>query len=107
MSWYEKIWDGRTEWVIIILGGLGRSWLDSPPPPPPVAPALKSTLDFVIDLAKKNSKFYYENKEITSDKAIALLKQNPDLNVLAKDTEKKQPLVYISVEPISLEKTKN
>ena len=80
-----------------------KTRVDIPPPPP----APKSTLDFVIDLAKKNAKFFYEKKEITSDKAISLLKQNPDLNLLAKGTKKAQPLVYISIEPISLSQTKN
>ncbi|MEH6535008.1 MAG: M56 family metallopeptidase [Psychroserpens sp.] len=70
------------------------------PPPPP----RKSSLDFAIDLAKKNAKFYYENEEISSDKAIALLKKNPKLNLLAKNATKKQPLVYISKAPIVLKK---
>lgn len=64
-------------------------------PPPPVEP-----LDFVIDMAKKDAKFYFENKEITSDKAISLLKQNRELNALTKQTKGKQPLVYLSKEPI-------
>nr|WP_321232282.1 M56 family metallopeptidase [uncultured Psychroserpens sp.] len=73
-----------------------KSNVDIPPPPPPPI----STLDFAIDLANKNAKFYYENEEISSDKAIALLKQNPNLNLLAKHTKRKQQSVYISKAPI-------
>nr|WP_321221856.1 M56 family metallopeptidase [uncultured Psychroserpens sp.] len=77
--------------------------VDSPPPPPP-APAPKSTLDFVIELAKKNAKFYFNKKEISSDEAISILKKNPEFNLLAKNTDKAQPLVYISKEPIKINK---
>ncbi|MDG5490314.1 M56 family metallopeptidase [Psychroserpens sp. SPM9] len=69
--------------------------MDIPSPPKPL-----SALDFIIDMAKKNAKFYYENKAISSDEAISLLKQHPELNVLAKPTTNEQPLVYLSKEPI-------
>ena len=69
-----------------------------PPPPPPPSP-----LDYVIEMAKTNAKFYYESKEISSDKAIEILKKNPELNVRAKKTDTRQPLVYISKKPIVIE----
>jgi len=71
-----------------------------PSPKEPKEP--KSNLDFVIDMAKKNAKFFFNNKEISSDKAISFFKQNPELNILAKDTKKPQPLVYLQAEPIGM-----
>ncbi|MBR9913379.1 MAG: M56 family metallopeptidase [Algicola sp.] len=64
-----------------------------PPPPPPQSP-----LDFIVDMAKTDAKFYYENKEISSDKAISIVKNNKDLNIKAKETDTKIPLVYITKE---------
>ncbi|MBC2844258.1 M56 family metallopeptidase [Winogradskyella flava] len=64
------------------------------PPPPPPAP--ESPLDFVIRMAKTNAKFYFNNKPVSSDKAIELLKNSTKLNVSAKNTGTKQPLIYIS-----------
>ena len=76
----------------------GSHLKDVPPPPPPL-----STTDFIIKMAKTKAKFYYESKEISSDKAIAIIKKNPDLNVRAKKTGAKQQVVYISKKPIVIE----
>ncbi|MCK7589103.1 M56 family metallopeptidase [Subsaxibacter sp. CAU 1640] len=70
------------------------------PPPPPPPPAPKSPLDHVIEMAKKNAKFYYEGKLISSDDAIKLLKENKQLNIATKESDSKEPKVYISKEPI-------
>ena len=72
-------------------------------PSPPEPPAPPSPLDFVIKMAKSNAKFYYETEAISSDKAIELLKKNPELNVRAKKTKAAQPIVYISKKPIVIE----
>jgi beta-lactamase regulating signal transducer with metallopeptidase domain len=72
---------------------------DVPPPPPPQSP-----LDFIIDMAKTDAKFYYENKEITSDKAIELIKKNNKLNINAKNSSSRQPSVHISKDPITFKK---
>ena len=69
-----------------------------PPPPPP-----KSPLDFVIDMAKKGATFYFEDKQITSDQAIKMLKENNSLNISAKDSSSKNPKVYLSKEPITID----
>jgi beta-lactamase regulating signal transducer with metallopeptidase domain len=69
-----------------------------PPPPPP-----KSPLDFVIDMAKKDATFYFEGKQITSDDAISILKKNKSLNISAKDSSSKNPKIYISKEPITID----
>ena len=69
-----------------------------PPPPPPPAP--KSPLDHVIEMAKKGASFYYEGKSISSDEAIGLLKKNDKLNISTKESNSKQPKVYITTKPI-------
>jgi bla regulator protein BlaR1 len=69
-----------------------------PPPPPPPAP--KSALDHVIEMAKKGASFYYEGKSISSDEAISLLKKNDKLNISTKESNSKQPKVYITTKPI-------
>lgn len=65
------------------------------PPPPP-----KSPLDFVVEMAKKNATFYYEEKIITSNDAIKLLKENKAMNISSKNSMSKNPKVYLSKEPI-------
>jgi len=70
------------------------------PPPTPPSPAPESTLDFVIRMAKANAKFFNEGKSISSDKAIELLKKNSKLNINAKNTDTRAPLVFITNKPI-------
>lgn len=66
---------------------------------PPTPPAPKSPLDHVIDMAKKGAKFYYNEKKITSDKAINLIKKNKELNISTK-TNNGVSVVKIQTEPI-------
>ncbi|WP_104735446.1 M56 family metallopeptidase [Hanstruepera ponticola] len=68
-----------------------------PPPPPP-----KSPLDHVIDMAKKGATFYYEGKQISSDKAIEILKTDKSMNISTKNSNSKNPKVYLSKEPITI-----
>lgn len=69
-----------------------------PAPPPPPTP--KSPLDHVIEMAKKGATFYYEDKEISSDKAIEILKKNTNLNIDTRSASGKKPVVRLSKEPI-------
>tara|TARA_R110002051_G_scaffold99857_1_gene170200 strand:+ start:4248 stop:6392 length:2145 start_codon:yes stop_codon:yes gene_type:complete len=69
-------------------------------PPPPPAP--KSPLDHVIEMAKKEATFYYEDEIITADKAIELLRKNKNLNIDTRNSGSKQPIIRISKEPIKL-----
>ena len=69
-----------------------------PPPPPPKAP-----LDFVIDMAKKDATFYFGGEQITSGEAISMLKENKSLNISAKNSSSKNPKIYISKEPITID----
>ena len=70
--------------------------LAPPPPPPPMPP-----LDFVIAMAKKNATFFYEGRSVSSDRAISLMKKNPNLNISAKNSESNNPRVFITTEPIN------
>ncbi len=65
-----------------------------PPPPPPYAS--ESKLDHVIRMAKQNAAFFYEDKRISSDEAISLLKKNGELNLHTKTFKNSNPIVNIS-----------
>tara|TARA_R110002051_G_scaffold138476_5_gene211219 strand:+ start:3569 stop:5953 length:2385 start_codon:yes stop_codon:yes gene_type:complete len=67
---------------------------------PPSPPTPKSPLDHVIEMAKKGAIFYYEDKEISSDKAIEILKNNTNLNIDTRKIKSSKPVVKISKEPI-------
>jgi hypothetical protein len=67
-----------------------------PPPPPPHPPIVStSRLDHVIRMAKEHAAFLYEGKQITSDKAITMLKENPDLDVSTEHFKNSNPLVTL------------
>ena len=68
-------------------------------PPPPTPP---SPLDYVISMAKKGATFLYEDKKISSDKAIELLKKNKDLNIESREKNGKAE-VRITKEPVTIE----
>lgn len=70
--------------------------IETPKPP-------RSPLDHMVDMAKKDAKFYLEGKEISSDEAIKALKENKHLNIQTLDSSSKQPKVYISKNPIVIE----
>lgn len=78
-----------------------------PPPPSPVVlkgtvsaipapPKTITPLDHVIAMAKKDAQFLYEGEEISSDKAIDLIKTNKDLHIDSRTSKGKQPVVNIS-----------
>lgn len=69
-----------------------------PPPPPPSTP-----LDHVIVMAKKGAMFYYEDKKISADEAIKLLKKNSKLNIDSRGFNSTKPVVRISKAPITIE----
>eukprot|EP01093_Parvamoeba_rugata_P018323 TRINITY_DN77_c0_g1_i2.p1 TRINITY_DN77_c0_g1~~TRINITY_DN77_c0_g1_i2.p1 ORF type:complete len:688 (+),score=103.43 TRINITY_DN77_c0_g1_i2:1639-3702(+) len=68
-------------------------------PPPPTPP---SPLDYVISMAKKGATFLYEDKKISSGKAIELLKKNKDLNIESREKNGKAE-VRITKEPVTIE----
>ena len=71
-------------------------------PKPPTPPEPVSPLDHVIDMAKKNAIFYLEGKEITSDKAIEVMKKNKDINIDSRSANGKRPVVKMSTKPIRI-----
>lgn len=71
-------------------------------PPPPSPPTPPSPLDYAIGMAKKGATFFYEGKEISSDKAIDLLKKNKELNIESK-AKNGIAEVRITKEPVTIE----
>lgn len=72
-------------------------------PSPPVPPTPKSALYHVIEMAKKNATFYYEDEKISADKAIELLKKNTKLNIESRGFNSTKPVVRISKNAIVIE----
>jgi len=68
-----------------------------PPPPPPTSP-----LDHIISMAKKGGTFYFEGNEISSDRAISLLKTNNNISISTQNRNSEKPVVRISTSPIVL-----
>ena len=73
-----------------------------PPPPPPPAPEPKSPAEFAKEMEGQNAIFYYEGKEISSKKAIELLENSDEINLEAKHTGLKRPIVKLSDGPIHI-----
>lgn len=71
----------------------------TPPPPPPPPPAPESPLDQIVLMAKKGATFYYEGEEISSDKAIELIKGNNKLNIHTRGFADAKPVVRINKKP--------
>ncbi|MEP2240408.1 MAG: M56 family metallopeptidase [Maribacter sp.] len=71
-------------------------------PPPPSPPTPPSPLDYAISMAKKGATFFYEGKEVSSDKAIDLLKKNKELNMESR-TKNGMTEVQITKEPVTME----
>jgi hypothetical protein len=60
----------------------------------------KSPMDHGVVMAKKDPVFYYEDKKISSDKAIAILKKNKKINLRTRHKGLKKPIVELSTKPI-------
>lgn len=82
-----------------VLKGVNELDKNVPPPPPPPGPppfVSEAPIDHIIRMAKENAAFLYEDKRITSDEAITLLKANSELNIETTFFEKSNPIVKIS-----------
>jgi len=88
----------------------GRGLL--PPPPPPSAPKAPeaqlpppppppSVEDHLKSMKEIGGVFYYENEQVTFEKAIRLVKANKSLNVQTRHPYTNAPKTYISIEPIT------
>ncbi len=75
------------------------------PPPPPPPPGPEQPLDHVIAMSKRGASFYLEKESITSDKAIELIKKNPELNIQTRLQDPKPPMVYMSKKGITIKST--
>ncbi len=73
----------------------GSAIKDIPPPPIPPNP-----LDHVIELAKKGATFYNEDKKISSDRAIDIVKNNSNINIQVRNHDSNNPIVNLSKKPI-------
>ncbi|MGB5554174.1 MAG: M56 family metallopeptidase [Flavobacteriaceae bacterium] len=62
-----------------------------PFPPTPITP-----MDHIIEMAKKDALFYYEGKEISSDRAIEILKNNKNINIDTRRENGEKPIVKLS-----------
>ena len=69
------------------------------PPPPPTPP---NPLDHIIEMAKIGAIFYHEDKKISSDKAIAIIKKNKSINIRIIDHDSKNPTVKLSKKPTTI-----
>jgi len=76
------------------------------PPAPPAPPIPEDPLDHIISMAKKGATFYYEGKNISSDKAIELIKNNRKLNIQSSGHNSKNPKVKLSTSPIEIKNSK-
>ncbi|MFC4634101.1 M56 family metallopeptidase [Dokdonia ponticola] len=67
-----------------------------PPPPPP------NVEDHIKSMHNIGGVFYYENENISYEKALNLVKTNKNLNVQTRSPYTNAPKTYISKEPITL-----
>lgn len=65
-------------------------------PPPPPSP--KSPEEHMMEMAKKDAIFYFEGKEISSDKAIKILKKSKKINLRTRHEGLIRPIVELSTE---------
>ena len=69
--------------------------INIPSPPPPVSP-----LDNVIDMAKKDATFYLDDKIISSDKAIEVVKHGSYKHIQTINERGEKPILRIAQQPI-------
>lgn len=79
-----------------VIKGVNDTDANIPPPPGPPPYVSEAPIDHIIRMAGENAAFLYEDKRISSDEAIALLKANRDLNIETQFFDKSNPIVKIS-----------
>ncbi len=82
-----------------------KASLTEKPVLPPAPPKPMDPIDHVIEMAKRGATFYNEGKEISSDKAIELLKKNKSLNISTTKSRSRNPQVKISKSPIRINRS--
>ena len=74
--------------------------VESKIPEPPTPPKPIEPVDYIIEMAKNDAKFYFEGKAISSDKAVVLVKNNGEINIDSRKSNGKEYIVRLSTEPI-------
>ena len=72
-----------------------------PAPPPPPEP--KSPLESIKEMAAKGATFTFNGKEISSEKAIEVVKGNKFIYILSMTSKGDHPVVKLGTEPIVIE----
>ncbi|WP_209404765.1 M56 family metallopeptidase [Pseudozobellia sp. WGM2] len=67
-------------------------------PPKPLTP-----IEHVQQMAKKGATFIFKGKEISSEKAISLLKKNKSINIDSRNKKGEKPVLRLSEEPIRID----
>lgn len=70
---------------------------------PPAPPKPKSPMVLIKEMAEKGATFMHNGKEISSKKALKVLKENNKINVDVRGNNGKEPIVKLSTEPIQIE----
>jgi hypothetical protein len=72
------------------------------PPSPPIPPEPRSPADFARDMAEQNAEFYYNGEKISAARAIELLENSEHINLRARHTGLKNPVVELSTSPLEI-----
>ncbi len=72
-----------------------------PAPPPPPEP--KSPLESIKEMAAKGATFTFNGEEISSEKAIEMVKENKFLYILSMTSKGDTPVVKLGAKPIEIE----
>ena len=86
----EKLMTPRPPQPTKVLQSKGRQI----PPPPPPAP--KTPIEHLKEMVEKDAEIYFEGKEITSDKALEILKKSKKIRVLTRHEGLRRPIVELS-----------
>lgn len=72
-------------------------------PAPPAPPEPKSPLEHIKEMAAKGATFTFNGKEISSKKAIEVVKENKFIYILSMTSEGDHPVVKLGAKPIEIE----
>jgi len=61
----------------------------------------KSVLEYLTDASKKDSKFYYNDKLVTPEFALKIVKNNKEINILTRNTDLGKTIIKLKTDPIT------
>jgi bla regulator protein blaR1 len=76
---------------IIAVQEQGKAFVAPPTPPTPPNP-----VDHILAMAKKRAVFFFEGEEISSNKALKIVKEQKNLNIQSKHTNGAPPEVRLT-----------